>query len=140
MYLFKAKQAALAEYERALSENGLTKEEVQAFLESSPRFRNPFFKAAHVYAGNSADLVAAVAPYIKKTRAERWRERLTKLAKGSKAAARKTPHVVVSFVENAVKQTPQIAQRVKEDVSLYRELRAQKKRAPEATLDAAAEE
>lgn len=142
MYLFKAKQAAIAEYERALEENGVTREEVQAVLEAMPRFRSPFYKAPHVYAGNSADIVAAVAPYITKTRSERWRDRAVKLVKGTKAAAQKTPHVFLTAVE-AVKEAPKVAARVKEDLTLIRELRAEKKRAAkrsEATLDAAAEE
>jgi predicted nucleotide-binding protein (sugar kinase/HSP70/actin superfamily) len=141
MYLFKAKQAAAAEYERALAEHGVTREQVAAFLEASPRFRSPFYKAEHVYAGNNADLVAAVAPYITKSRAERWRERLTTFVTGAKDVATKTPHVVVSVVENAVTEAPAVLARVKEDVILFRELRAQKKKAAaEVALDAAAEE
>ena len=145
MYLFKAKQAAQAEYARALEEHGVTKEQVQAFLESSPRFRSPFYKPAHIYAGNNADLVAAVAPYITKTRAQRWRERIANFAKGSKAAVAKTPHLTVQLVQNAVEQAPVVAARVKEDLTLFRELRAEKKRAKNApsserALDAAAEE
>src|SRR6185295_4518066 len=64
MYLFKAKQAAIHEYDRVLEEHGLTRAQMQAFLETSPKFRSPFYKAAHRYSGNCADLVAAVAPYI----------------------------------------------------------------------------
>ena len=37
-----------------------------------PKFRSPFYKV-HIYSCNNADLVAAVAPYITKTRCERWR-------------------------------------------------------------------
>jgi predicted nucleotide-binding protein (sugar kinase/HSP70/actin superfamily) len=144
MYLFKAKQAAQAEYERALNENGVTREQVAAFLESSPRFRSPLYKPAHVYAGNNADLVAAVAPYITKTRAQRWQSRLASFVTGSKKAAQQTPHMVVNFFEKAKQDAPKVAERVKEDITLFRELRAMKKaqakRAPEATMDAAAEE
>jgi predicted nucleotide-binding protein (sugar kinase/HSP70/actin superfamily) len=140
MYLFKAKQASIAEYNRVLAEHGVTKEQVQAFLESSPRFRSPFYKADHRYSGNCADLVAAVAPYITKTRSQRWRERIVKLVKGSKTAAVKTPDLVITSFRNAVKEAPHVAKRVKEDVVLLKELRAQKKKASEATLDAAAEE
>ncbi len=145
MYLFKAKQSAIAEYERALTENGVTREQVQAFLESSPKFRSPFYKAAHIYSGNNADLVAAVAPYITKTRAERWRERAASFVKGSKAAVVKTPHLTVHLFRTAVSEAPAVAARVKEDLTMFRELRAEKKRAAarksvEQTLDAAAEE
>ncbi len=141
MYLFKAKQAAQAEYERALEENGVTREQVAAFLDANPKFRSPFYKAKHVYCGNNADIVAAVAPYITKTRAERWKDRLTAFATGSKKAIEQTPHLAVSLV-NAVKEAPKVAERVKEDITIIREIRALKKKAPkaESTLDAAAEE
>lgn len=142
MYLFKAKQAALAEYDRALQENGVTREQVAAFLETSPRFRSPLYKAKHVYCGNNADLVAAVAPYITKTRTERWKARIVKLATGGKQAIERTPHLAVSLVA-AVKEAPKVAERVKEDITILREIRALKKERaakPEATLDAAAEE
>jgi predicted nucleotide-binding protein (sugar kinase/HSP70/actin superfamily) len=143
MYLFKAKQAAQAEYERALKEHGVTREQVQAFLESNAKFRSPFYKAAHIYSGNNADLVAAVAPYITKTRGERWKARVTSFVKGSKVAAQKTPHVAVELFQTAVKEAPAVAARVKEDLTMFRELRAEKKRAKTtrvSTLDAAAEE
>ena len=69
MYLFKAKQAAQAEYERALADNGVTREQVAAYLEANPKFRHPFYKAAHVYAGNNADIVTLVSRAA-------WRRRL----------------------------------------------------------------
>ncbi len=118
MYLFKAKQSAIAEYERALTENGVTREQVQAFLDS------------------------AVAPYITKTRGERWRARLTAFAKGSKAAVQATPHVTVNLYRTAVEQAPVVAARVKEDLTMFREMRAEKKRNKGVvqTMDAAAEE
>lgn len=143
MYLFKAKQAAQAEYTRALEENGVTREQVQAFLEASPRFRSPLYKAAHIYCGNNADMVAAVAPYITKTRAQRWAGRLANLVTGSKTAVQQTPHLVVNLFEQAKADAPQIVERVKEDLTLFRELRAMKKaqkKNPVSTLDAAAEE
>ncbi len=146
MYLFKAKQAALAEYERALTENGVTKEQVHAFLEANPKFRSPLYKAPHAYAGNNADMVAAIAPYITKTRGERMKARLASFVRGTKAAAQKTPHLVVNVFEKVREEAPVVAQRVKEDVILFRELRAEKKRASAAkksgvaTMDAAAEE
>src|SRR5215472_3896401 len=35
MYLFKAKQAAIAEYDQALSDLGITREDVRAFLDAN---------------------------------------------------------------------------------------------------------
>jgi predicted nucleotide-binding protein (sugar kinase/HSP70/actin superfamily) len=141
MYLFKAKQAAQAEYDRALQENGVTREQVAAYLDANPKFRSPLYKAEHVYCGNNADIVAAVAPYITKTRAQRWKARLTAFATGSKKAIQNTPHLAVSLVES-IKDAPKVAERVKEDITIFREIRAMKKKAPkaEAMLDAAAEE
>ncbi|MBX3219623.1 MAG: 2-hydroxyglutaryl-CoA dehydratase [Labilithrix sp.] len=141
MYLFKAKQAAQAEYERALTENGVTREQVAAYLDANPKFRSPLYKAAHVYCGNNADVVAAVAPYITKTRAQRWKDRVLGAVTGGKQAIQKTPHLAVSLVA-AVKDAPKVAERVKEDITILREIRAMKKKAQraESTLDAAAEE
>src|SRR5258708_10719937 len=76
MYLFKAKQAAVSEYQRALSENGVTLEQVRAFLAANPRYGSALHKAPHAYAGNCADLVAEIAPYITKTRMQRVRDRI----------------------------------------------------------------
>ena len=149
MYLFKAKQAAQGEYQRALDEHGVTVEQVRAFLDTSPKFRSPFYKAAHIYAGNNADLIAAIAPYITKTRGERWKARVSSFVKGTKVAATKTPHVVVNLFQTAVQEAPVVAARVKEDITLFREIRqmgkatkkaAARRVAAEATMDAAAEE
>ncbi len=137
MYLFKAKQAAVAEYERALTEHGVTREEVKAFLASSPKFGAALHKAPHAYAGTAADLVAQIAPYMTKTRWERTKDKLDGTAKASRKMAKSAPHMVVSFVKEAVVSAPAVAARVKEDVAIFREMRRAKK--SEKTLDAAAE-
>ena len=126
MYLFKAKQACLAELDRACDEQGVTMEQVRAFLEANPRFGRALHKAPHAYAGTTADLVAQVAPYITKSRAERWRHRIAGLAQRSSATARKSPHMVVELFKSAVEAAPEVAARVKEDVVLYREMRRAK--------------
>jgi hypothetical protein len=117
-------------------------EQVEAFLETSPRFANALHKAPHVYAGNAADLVAEVAPYITKTRAERWRSRIASFASASVDVARTAPGALAKLARTAVDRAPETARKLKEDVVLLSEIRAAKKakRAPEATLDAAAEE
>ena len=78
MYLFKARQAAAAEFERALGEHGVTLEQVKTFLAKNPRFASPLHKPPHAYAGCAADLVAEIAPRITKTRWERTRDRVAK--------------------------------------------------------------
>jgi len=139
MYLFKAKQACLAELDRACEEQGVTMEQVRAFLEANPRFGRALHKAPHAYAGTTADLVAQVAPYITKSRAERWRDRITGLAKRSSDSARKSPHMVVQMFKSAVEAAPEVAARVKEDVVLYREMRRAKKSEQPRVMEAAAE-
>jgi len=123
MYLFKAKQVATAEYDRALQEHGVTREQVRAFLDANPRFANPLYKAPHAYAGNAADLVAAVAPYITKTRAQRWKERLEGVGKRSAHLAQQSPHMVVRVVREAVQAAPEVVERVKLDATLLAEAR-----------------
>jgi predicted nucleotide-binding protein (sugar kinase/HSP70/actin superfamily) len=139
MYLFKAKQAAITELERAYVENGVTAEQVRAFLDANPRFDRALHKAPHAYAGTAADLVAQVAPYITKSRGQRWRGRIEAFASRSGEAARKSPHMVVAIVKSAVDAAPEVAARLKEDVALLREARRAKKSAPQPMMDAAAE-
>src|SRR5580698_149250 len=141
MYLFKAKQVAVAEYERALETHGVTREQVKAFLDKNPRFASPLYKAKHYYAGCSADTIAAVAPYITKTRAQRWKERLTGAGKTSAKLAQQSPHMVVKIVRGAVASAPDVMERVKFDAKLFQEARkAAKAKAKEAPLVEAAAE
>ena len=139
MYLFKAKQVAISELERAYVENGVTADQVRAFLDANPRFDRALHKAPHAYAGTAADLVAQVAPYITKTRAQRWRGQLEALASRSGEAARKSPHMVVKIVKSAVDAAPEVAARLKEDVAMLREARRAKKIALQPVMAAAAE-
>ena len=142
MYLFKAKQVANAEYERALETHGVTREQVKAFLETAPRFSSPLYKASHSYAGNSADMVAAVAPYITKSRAERWRDRLSGAGKKSASLMQQSPHMVVKIVKEAVEAAPEVVERVKLDAKLFAETRkaAKAKKAGVVELASAAAE
>jgi predicted nucleotide-binding protein (sugar kinase/HSP70/actin superfamily) len=137
MYLFKAKQAAVTEYEKALTEHGVTRDEVKAFLAKSPKYASALHKAPHMYAGTAADLVAEIAPFMTKTRWERTKATLDGTAKASRAMAKSAPHMVVSFVKGAVESAPSVAARVKEDVAIFREMRRAKR--TERSLDAAAE-
>jgi predicted nucleotide-binding protein (sugar kinase/HSP70/actin superfamily) len=139
MYLFKAKQAASSEYERALAEHGVTREQVKAFLDATPRFGSPLHKAPHAYAGTAADLVAEVAPYITMTRAERWRARLKKWTARTQDVAKKSPHMVIEFVQTTVQKAPEVAARIKEDVVIYRDAKRKKAESAAREMAAAAE-
>jgi predicted nucleotide-binding protein (sugar kinase/HSP70/actin superfamily) len=140
MYLFKAKQAAAAELERACAEHGVTMEQVRAYLGKHPGYASALHKAPHAYAGNAADIVAEVAPFITKSRVQRAQEKLAGLAKRSTETARKSPHMVVAMFRSAVEAAPGVAARVKEDIAIYREAkRAKKSEAKPQRMDAAAE-
>ena len=71
MYMFKARLAAAAELERVLEEEGLTLEQVQAFLEANPKYAHPMHHAPHRGASSAGNLVREVAPLIKLSRTER---------------------------------------------------------------------
>ena len=61
MMLFKARQKAQAEFEKALQETGLTEEEFRRRVRKSRRWRNPFLRAPHRTASPVTNLVYAVA-------------------------------------------------------------------------------
>ncbi|HXX65667.1 MAG TPA: 2-hydroxyglutaryl-CoA dehydratase [Polyangiaceae bacterium] len=141
MYLFKAKQAAALELDRACQEHGVTLEQVRAFVAKHPRFASSLHKPPHRYAGAAADLVAEVAPHITMSAGARVQRRAVEWAKRSSDGARKSPRAVVALLKNAAGAAPEIASRVKEDLTAYREMRRQKVRADRVAVrvDAAAE-
>jgi len=140
MYLFKAKQAATAEYERVLAENGVTKEQVQAFLDANPRFASALHKSPHRAAGTAADLAAGVAPYITKTRWERWRGAAARLAKDGVHGVRQAPHMVVKLAVDAKEKAPEVATKLREDLAVFTEMRRAKRAANTTTVEVAAAE
>ncbi len=118
MYMFKARAAAEAELQAALDEHGLTKEQVEGFLASHPRFASPLFKAPHAAAGTAADLVHHVAPYLTKSFAQRQLDRARGLAKAVREGAPELARKAKGLRERA----PELAERVKADAELLRDL------------------
>jgi predicted nucleotide-binding protein (sugar kinase/HSP70/actin superfamily) len=64
MYLFKARQAALEDFERALEKTGLTVEKLRAFLKENPKYAAALHKSPHYAASTPADLVHEVAELV----------------------------------------------------------------------------
>ncbi len=60
MYMFKAKQAAQAEFEQALKDTNLTLEQVREYLKQDKRVGGTLHKAPHAAATTGADLVYEV--------------------------------------------------------------------------------
>lgn len=123
MFLFKAKQAAQEEFDQALAENGVTLEQVREFVAKNPRFASALHRAPHRYAGTGADLVAEVAPYLTMSRARRMQVRAWRLIQGTQKVAKAAPHMVVQLIDKARAEGPDLAQRVKEDVSIFLDLK-----------------
>ena len=110
----------------------IPKRVVQAFLAANPKFNRALHRAPHAYAGVCADLVAEIAPYMTKTRSQRWADRAKKLFGATTTAAKSAPHMVVTFVKNAVEEAPTLAKRLGEDVKILAEERARAKAAKKA--------
>jgi hypothetical protein len=70
MYLFKARQAAQAEFETALKDTGLTLEQINAFLDEHPRYAASLHVPPHAVAHTAADLVHEIAKVYGKSRFE----------------------------------------------------------------------
>jgi hypothetical protein len=113
----------VAEYDRALTTAGVTKEEVKAFLEANPRYASPLHKPPHVYAGGAADIVAEVAPFITESRTQRLKGRLLGTAKATAKVATESPEKVKKMLQGAVTAAPTVAAKVKEDLILLQETR-----------------
>jgi predicted nucleotide-binding protein (sugar kinase/HSP70/actin superfamily) len=100
MFLFKARLQARAELQAALTETGLTEEEIRAFLAKNPKFASSLFKPRHSYkAGStSANFVYHIAPYIKQSWLARTKSDAVNIADAAKAlfvqAKAKTPEAV----------------------------------------------
>ncbi|HTA88674.1 MAG TPA: 2-hydroxyglutaryl-CoA dehydratase [Polyangiaceae bacterium] len=98
MYLFKARQAAQVEFDKALADTGLTVEKLRSFLADNPRYASPLHKSGHYAASTSADLVHEVAQVYGKSRAEL-------LARSAKAFFTSA----ATFAREAVQTAPQKA-------------------------------
>jgi len=95
MYLFKARQAAVEDFEAALEKTGLTVEKLRAFLKENPKYGSGLHKSPHYAASTPADLVFEVAEVIGLSRAQR-------VAK----TARKTAQAAWEFATRAAKDAP----------------------------------
>jgi hypothetical protein len=65
MMLFKARTFARTEFDAACKENGVTAEEVRAFVAKHPLLSSPFFQPDHYVTHTAADVVHHVAPLMK---------------------------------------------------------------------------
>jgi predicted nucleotide-binding protein (sugar kinase/HSP70/actin superfamily) len=88
MFLFKARQRAVAEYEEALARHGVTEAQVREVVEGS-RYASPFFTPPHVACGTGADLVHHVAPLVGRGPLGRARVHARRFAKSFRKSVEK---------------------------------------------------
>ncbi len=79
MYLFKAKQAAANEFQKALTESGVTEEELRAYLQANPRLASGLARSPHRAGSTATDVVYDLAYRM---RTPRHRRALHSLVKG----------------------------------------------------------
>jgi predicted nucleotide-binding protein (sugar kinase/HSP70/actin superfamily) len=127
MYLFKAKAAAAAELERVCAEQGVSLEQVRAFLAANPKYGSPLHKPPHAAAGSAADLVTEVAPLIKLGTWERTVHRARGAAQATAKVLKSSPQAISESAGRARTRASTIAGWLKEDLATYRETRASKK-------------
>src|SRR5690606_27344487 len=89
MYLFKAKQAAQAEFEKALQETGVTLEQVRNFLAENPKYAAALHHPPHRAGSTSADVVYEVGELINSTRSQRAVRNAKRFFQSAKAAVTK---------------------------------------------------
>jgi len=90
MQLFKAKQAAQKEVDKALADVGMTIEEVRAYIAKHPELNHPFHKSPHKSGSTTADLIYEVG--AKKNVVGYWRHKLVDLVTRAEAKAEHAAH------------------------------------------------
>jgi predicted nucleotide-binding protein (sugar kinase/HSP70/actin superfamily) len=83
MYMFKARERARKEHQDALDKYGITEEQAREFLKGS-RYAKTFYKAPHVVAGTSADLIHEIGPLVGKGRLGRAKVHASRAATRTK--------------------------------------------------------
>jgi predicted nucleotide-binding protein (sugar kinase/HSP70/actin superfamily) len=106
MYMFKAKQAAAAELEKALEETGLTLDQVRDYLKKDRSLGSTLHKPEHAGGTTTADLVYEVAGRYGKSR-------LTLALISARSVIRSATELVISAAKVAPEKLPKAAAIVK---------------------------
>ncbi|MDC3955637.1 2-hydroxyglutaryl-CoA dehydratase [Polyangium jinanense] len=120
MYMFKARIAAEQELERVLAEEGVTIEEVRAFLDANPKYKSALYYPPHRVAGTAANLVYVVAPLIKKSAAERAIDKAKHAAEVLREAAVNAPGTIAEVYRKAT--NPETIAKAREDALVLRDI------------------
>jgi hypothetical protein len=97
MYMFKARERARQEHQAALDQYGITEEQAREFLKGS-RYAKTFYKAPHVVAGTSADIIHEIGPFVGKGRLSRAKVHASRAVTRTKGFLTKdVPHAKQTF-------------------------------------------
>src|SRR3954470_848900 len=104
MQLFKAKQLAQKEVDKALADVGMTIEEVRAYLDKHPSMMSPFHRSPHMAGCTAADLVYEVG--AKKNRLSYLKTKVVNMVKGTAEKKHEEAHVkLLQIARNAAAKT-----------------------------------
>ncbi|MEJ7734139.1 MAG: 2-hydroxyglutaryl-CoA dehydratase [Polyangiaceae bacterium] len=120
MYMFKARLAAEAELKKAFEDCGVTRAEVQAFLDANPKYASPLHHSPHKVASSAANLVWEVAPLIKLSAVERAQLRAKKMGAAVVDAVKATP--AKAAAAKAFVTDPETRERLQQDWLLVRDI------------------
>src|SRR6185295_13180685 len=91
MQLFKAKQLAQKEVDRALADVGMTMDEVRAYLAKHPKMNSAFHRSPHKAGCTTADLVYEVG--ARKNRLSFLKARIVAVVTGKETKAHEKAHI-----------------------------------------------
>jgi predicted nucleotide-binding protein (sugar kinase/HSP70/actin superfamily) len=116
MFLFKARQRALDEFQRALDQQGVSQEQVRAFLRQTS-YGKAGYRAPHWAAGTGASLVHHVGPLIGKGPLGRAGVHLRRQAESLRDFATKTLPIWGERVREAAPYMPALVRKGYESAS-----------------------
>jgi predicted nucleotide-binding protein (sugar kinase/HSP70/actin superfamily) len=104
MQLFKAKQLAQKELDKACADVGMTIEEVRKYLEKHPSMMSPFHRSPHMAGCTAADLVYEVG--AKKNRLSYLKTKVVNFVTGKAEKSHEEAHVkLLAIARNAAAKT-----------------------------------
>ncbi len=115
MFLFKARLAAVSEYEAMLGKLGVTGADVTEFLARHPRFASPLHRADHYAGGTAADRLAEIGPLLGKSNLGVRIEEAKRLAGTAVAAAKAAPGWLAKLHKKLVVRGPVLLEQAREE-------------------------
>lgn len=120
MYMYKAKIAAEEELAKAFADEGVTADEVRAFLAKNAKYASPLHHSPHKVAGSAANLVYEVAPLIRDSRLDRVVAQTKRSVSTVRTWMAAAPERVRELGRRAT--SPQTRERLREDASLLADI------------------